>query len=368
MGGGGNPVSAVTDAIGDLVDDVGNAVSDAVQDVGDAVSDVVNDVGRAVGNAAKDIGHVVEDVGNTAVKAVDDVAHFVGDVADVIGSGVEAVGKFAINTITNPGSILQDPVKAVTFAIAAVLALPTGGASVAWYAQYAALMAWTFTNSGAAYAMASKMHEKGWIDATTAVILSTVANLAASYYGYSTSFEAYDGGQVFVMMHQSLTAIGVSESTAISIAYNIMQAGYWVSSMSSWIGAAMSIIDIYGVYTRWLEMEQAYMAALAAFEAWLKKFQERTNKEDSFIASFINGEFMKYYPGQPMFAATMPAREYYPSVEGTQPGMVMLGDGLLNSDIFVARMTFSNPYYDFPGNSSYMNSIQDYPKFWRSSI
>jgi radical SAM protein with 4Fe4S-binding SPASM domain len=328
--------------------------------------DVVHDITKVVYNTVDTIGKAVDDTVDTIGKAIDDTERAVGkavsDTLDIASAAMGAMVDFGIALVTNPKILYTD--QNGNFSITRLLsfAVAVGVSIITW--NPTALAAWYTVSSGAINAAAQEMAKKGWITEQVAVILSFVADVALMWYGMSGLSGALSSADTWLNTYNNLTLLGISSETAIMMTDTLLQ----LASYTGYLQTAFSAYDIYNSYEQYLQYKAQYEAALAAFEAWWKKFQERTDKEDTFVASFINGEFMKYYPGQPMFAATMPAREYYPSVEGTQPGMVMLGDGLLNSDIFVARMTFSNPYYDFPGNSSYMNSIQDYPKFWRSSI
>lgn len=323
----------------------------------DAGEQIVEDVTDAIG-----------DVIDQASDVVNDAADFVGDVGTSAWKGVDAIGTFVDDTIRNPASITKDPMKAVTLAIAVAMAVPSGGTSMA---SWAALGAWVVVQSGATYAVLKELADEGYISEMVAFIGSAIANIAVTYYGMTTSMGTWSSSTLPSMPLQLhwetahfLVSMGVSVETALIVAESV----YTLASCLSYFKIIFDVIDIYGVYQAYLKMEAQLKSMQAAYEAWMKKMLEKTAIEDNFISNFVNGDAMKYYPGQQMFAAINPGREYYTSVEGQLAGSVMVGGKLIDSDITVARITFDEPSYDWAGNSGYMNTLLDYPKFWRSSI
>lgn len=350
-------IDCICDCICDCVCDW-SGVTNIVNNITDVVVDAVVDIAQAP------ISLALDTVGGT-LNIVGINSDFVWDAKHVWKAPGDAIRDFSKATLHDPKSLYTDSkgnfslMKTVSLAVAIVFAAPTGGGSLA---------AWLIVNSGAINATTQSMAEAGWITDEQAFWIAVIGNIAVTYYGYSGA----DFGQGYQnnlgRLYEALTYFGVSAETAAFIINGLNDTIMFMQSMSYTMQIGTTAYEIYSAYRNFIEMEAQWKSMQASFEAWLKKMQEKQATEDSFISGFVNGDAMKYYPGQPMFGAVNAGREYFTSMEGQEPGIVMVGGKLISSDITVARITFDEPSYDWAGNSGYMNTLFDFPKFWRSSI
>lgn len=283
--------------------------------------------------------------------AISDVGDFVSDVVDITVDVINVLWDYNIKLIKDPTSILEDPMKVITLAIAVVMAPATGGLSlVAWYA----------VNSGAITQTVVSMSEKGWINESHVAVVATVANITAMVLGAYGS--GYVPGSGAVGTIQALEAIGVSSQTALQIGLIVQEIEYSVYTTIALkaYDVGSSLYGIFQSYNQSLALEKSYKEAQAAFEMWWKNFQNKQAQEDNFISSFVTGSYFKKLPGQPMFNINLAGHEQYVCTDVQKPSYWIEQNKPYVEDAEISRLMWANKNYDKAGGSNFISIQTDY--------
>lgn len=283
-------------------------------------------------------------IGSFFSHAAKAVGGFVKDVVDTAVDTVATVANFAIKTILNPRSLIQDPMKVITLAIAAVFYAPTGGLS---------LLAWTALYSGAVNTLTTDMAKNGWIDENVAMVLNVVGTVALAWVAGGGTAPVNSG---YISAIRGLEALGVSSATAnILVGYAAEVSILLSSTVGTVVAGAYSI---YQSIQNSLMLELQYKQALASFEAWKKTIGDTIQKEDGSVSDYVTGKYYQRMAGQPMYNVFMAGREMYIGA-GVQVPNYWLDNTKPphDADENMSKILSDYKNYYNAGNDGYMNVV-----------